>query len=207
MAEITKFIIAHKTTGEIYLDNAKKMSLSKNEVLLFELFYNNPGIIFSADDISVKCWPGRIVSPSSVPVSIKRVRDMLKKLDLSSKIITHKGIGYSYYCNDNINATFSEGLVDIDISTEMSAAGSHRNGLLLLIAFIILASCFLFSSLEWNEITSRFNKDKKALIISNSSNESVVNINTLNPGDVIFIDKSNHSILCNEDGCLPYVKK
>ncbi|HBA7472105.1 TPA: hypothetical protein J1X91_004920, partial [Escherichia coli] len=69
--------------------------LSKNECLLIRYFYERQGITISRDELIQQCWPGRVVSPTSLPVAIKHIRDILKKAGYNEVIKTHKGEGYS----------------------------------------------------------------------------------------------------------------
>ncbi|MBS9316426.1 hypothetical protein KER56_08180 [Escherichia coli] len=41
------------------------------------------------------CWPGKSVSPVSLPVAIKHIRDAFKRHTSDEVILTHKGRGYS----------------------------------------------------------------------------------------------------------------
>ncbi|HAK3505546.1 TPA: hypothetical protein H1R48_004403 [Salmonella enterica] len=70
--------------------------LSKNECSLIKYLYERQGILISRDELTQQCWPGRIVSATSLPVAIKHIRDVLKKTKKEEIIKTHKGEGYSF---------------------------------------------------------------------------------------------------------------
>ncbi|MCW6638799.1 winged helix-turn-helix domain-containing protein, partial [Yersinia ruckeri] len=71
-------------------------SLSKNECLMLELLYENSDSVISIENIIKGSWLGKVVSPISVPVAIKHIRDILKKCIATQVIVTHKGVGYSF---------------------------------------------------------------------------------------------------------------
>lgn len=157
-------------TKSILLTREGEYALSKNEVLLLELFYTNPNEVFSNDEISTACWPGRVVSPSSVPVAIKRVRDLLKKAHLKSKIITHKGEGYSFSFEDSAEIKFTE--------SECNSNDTHpsikNNNIKIIISIFIFTSAYLLvflSKLEWSEIITQYDSSNKIKIITNSIDE------------------------------------
>lgn len=79
--------------------NDELHALSKNEVLLLEHLYNHAGEVIPRDSLLSICWPERVVSPGSLPVAIKRVRDVLRKALSNEIIITHKNAGYSLQPN------------------------------------------------------------------------------------------------------------
>lgn len=93
----------------------EKYSLSKNEILIIELLYSNPERVLSVAEISKQCWPGRIVSNASVPVSIKHIRDVFKEHFACNIILTVKGVGYR----------FSQGSVDINIVDKLDESNKE----------------------------------------------------------------------------------
>lgn len=199
-----KIIISvNKTTGEVNVEG-ELHSLSKNEVLLLELLNSNPGVIYSAEDISIACWPGRVVSASSVPVAVKRVRDFLKKTQLKSRIITHKGAGYSFLLEDNIEIIFGE--MDLDksvnpVRNEVTTTSSYNSLAIIVISLsVCFFSWFFYSALEWDEISVRYGNNNKQVI--SSANSDDIDMSSLKAGESIYIDQSNHSVICNEKDCL-----
>ena len=103
-------MVAMIIRGETLYINGEEQALSASEVALLYLLYSNPNVIFGSDDIIQKCWPDRIVSAGSVPVSIKHIRDTLKKITEKQVIMTHKGKGYSF---DNTGGHLSIDMSDI----------------------------------------------------------------------------------------------
>ncbi|EAQ2736416.1 hypothetical protein E4H57_23030 [Salmonella enterica] len=195
-------ISANKANGEINV-GGELYSLSKNEVLLLELLNSTPGVVYSADDISIACWPGRVVSASSVPVAVKRVRDFLKKAQLKSRIITHKGVGYSFLMDDNIEIIFRDiELVKNDNLVQKDTISTSKYNYLIRV-FIALFVCFFvwlfFFTLEWDDISVQNGADNKQ-IISSTDNDKV-DVNSLKSGECLFIDQSNYSVVCTDEGC------
>lgn len=192
----------NKTNG-ILLTKEGEYALSKNEVLLLELFYTNPNEIFSNDEISVACWPGRVVSQSSVPVAIKRVRDLLKKTNLKSKIITHKGEGYSFSLEDSAKIRFIESECCDNDSLPHTQSDNiiSVKFIVCIFALFSMCLCMFLSNLEWDEVSVKYSEQKKIKIITNAVDDEREDFNKYNKGDSVFIDRTNHSIICNEMGC------
>ncbi|EEJ2306408.1 hypothetical protein YI53_004568 [Salmonella enterica subsp. enterica] len=89
-------VTVNKDTNTVYIDG-ERYALSTSEIMLLEFLYSNPGVIFPANEISKKCWPGRVVSYASVPVAIKHIRDVFSANNGWRGIIqTKKGEGYKF---------------------------------------------------------------------------------------------------------------
>ncbi|EGC4270882.1 hypothetical protein JNC30_004663 [Salmonella enterica] len=190
-------------TNCILLSKEGEYALSKNEVLLLELFYTNPNEIFSNDEISTACWPGRVVSQSSVPVAIKRVRDLLKKTNLRSKIITHKGEGYSFSLEDSVKIRFIESEYCDNNSLPHTKSDNiiSVKFIVCIFALFSMCLCMFLSNLEWNEVSVKYSEHKKIKIITNVIDKDGEDFTKYNKGDSVFIDRTNHSVICNEMGC------
>ncbi|MFL4556305.1 transcriptional regulator [Yersinia kristensenii] len=88
-------IVLDKLKNVLVINN-EAHSLSKNEVLLLEHLYLRGGEVIPRDDLISTCWPDRVVSPVSLPVAIKHIRDVLRKATQNEVIKTHKSVGYSF---------------------------------------------------------------------------------------------------------------
>ncbi|EIA0326220.1 winged helix-turn-helix domain-containing protein, partial [Escherichia coli] len=103
--------------------NKTSFQLSKNEVLLIEYLYKNKGTIISHDELVCHCWPGRMVSASSLPVAIKHIRDIFKKLSSKEVIKTYKGEGYAFLLD--IEITITESLDELSASVDKQTEAPH----------------------------------------------------------------------------------
>lgn len=78
----------------LIINNATHV-LSCNEMLILKTLYESNEQPVSQSAIMETCWPGRVVSPASLPVAIKHIRDVFRTYTDDDIIITHKGKGYS----------------------------------------------------------------------------------------------------------------
>ncbi|MBW5821330.1 winged helix-turn-helix domain-containing protein [Yersinia enterocolitica] len=88
-------IVLDKLKNVLVINN-EAHALSKNEVLLLEHLYLRGGEVIPRDELISTCWPDRVVSPVSLPVAIKHIRDVLRKATQNEVIKTHKSVGYSF---------------------------------------------------------------------------------------------------------------
>ncbi|ENY9823207.1 transcriptional regulator, partial [Escherichia coli] len=65
----------------VMFPNGEYDLLSKHEYLLIKYLYNKKGEIVSRSELIQHCWPEKIVSPTSLPVAIKHLRDLLRKAE------------------------------------------------------------------------------------------------------------------------------
>lgn len=115
----------NKDTNIVYIDGEYYV-LSKNEIMLLEFLYSNPGVIFSANEISKKCWPGRIVSCASVPVAIKHIRDVFNiNNNRESIILTKKGEGYKF-CESEFIINFVDNEISMNIQKNSESTISEN---------------------------------------------------------------------------------
>lgn len=183
--------------------------LSKNECLLIRYFYERQGITISRDELIQQCWPGRVVSPTSLPVAIKHIRDILKKAGHNEVIKTHKGEGYSLL----------PGMLEIDFIDEFSenkiedfskTHKTHKKTRYLLyprqiLSFIIIglsmfSGVFLGLTLCTNNI-KHWRTDNGALIISNSKVTSQIADYASYQEGSVFIDDMGTALICNKFKC------
>ncbi|WP_170913941.1 winged helix-turn-helix domain-containing protein [Salmonella enterica] len=190
----------------------RQFQISRNEMLILEYLYNNAGKTVSREDLLSKCWPDRIVSPVSLPVAIKHIRDIFKQITDCEVIITHKSIGYSF-CNENINITIKEeyppssNATDYDKNSPKTSKriatfiNKYRGwyGDILIYALVLL---LLKALLGDDNIVTITNKETQHKLITNAS-ISIEKVNDLfsNHDDIIFFDDASGLIKCNDKGC------
>ncbi|KAB0587204.1 MULTISPECIES: winged helix-turn-helix domain-containing protein [Edwardsiella] len=183
--------------GETLYINEEEQALSASEVALLYLLYSNPNVIFGSDDIIKKCWPDRIVSAGSVPVSIKHIRDTLKKITEKQVIITHKGKGYSF---DNIAGYISIDMCDINQGAISLASDSKFSVTKIKTLFVIaVGAIFIVGLLDW--LSNTFIIVDNDLDVSSGHLEMSKYKKSSN-GEVIFHDANGKVIRCNNATCL-----
>lgn len=179
----------------IALTKDEPSQLSKNELLLIKYLYGNQGTIISKDDLLYHCWPGKIVSPTSLPVAIKRIRDIFRKIEKDEAIKTHKGEGYS----------FVPGMITIKfINKEKKACTPHaiqRRRVYCIVVTLAYVVFFLFIAkmMFSGNIKSR-NTRNGQLIMSLGNNIPAIKNHTT-PGDIVFIDDTMSILICNHQNC------
>lgn len=206
---------------EIYIDKIAKevkvagelFYLSSSELLLLELLYINKGVTVSREQIYKECWPGRLVSPASLPVAIKHVRDIFKKISENKQIIiTHKGIGYSFSTDSTIELIFSsskdiedekidKGVLELSHSPELNKSAlwfslSLFPGLLLFFWMVFT----IMANKEPEDVTTVIH-DKKQI----SFNLLYDDVSTVPSNDNysrIFKDVNGSIIQCNDKECV-----
>lgn len=91
-----KELFCHATTGEVY-DNTGAVlhRFGRSEVNLLLAFVDNyNGSFLSRESLIALGWPRKVVSNGSLPVSIKKIRDGLAKLNSNLRIENQSGFGY-----------------------------------------------------------------------------------------------------------------
>ncbi|EDT6631064.1 hypothetical protein [Salmonella sp. 32020501-2019-00050] len=68
-------VTVNKDTNTVYIDG-ERYALSTSEIMSLEFWHSNPGVIPPRQRNKKKCWTGRGVSYTSVPVAIKHIRDV-----------------------------------------------------------------------------------------------------------------------------------
>ncbi len=72
-----------------------EITLTKNEMIIFNCLLNNQGKIVSRDDIITDLWSNsEFVNDNTLSVNIGRLRNKLSELGYENTIETRKGIGY-----------------------------------------------------------------------------------------------------------------
>lgn len=182
--------------------------LSKNECLLIKYLYKKQGTLISKDELIQHCWPGRVVSATSLPVAIKHIRDILKKIKNEEIIRTHKGEGYS----------FLPGIVEIKIidphpedntvrTKKTAKIRTHKAQIQKLSTTLrIGVNVFFWATLSFVIYTRYTNNIKHwhtnsgSLIISTSETTREIK-DTLPEGYSVFIDNMNSTLICNKKTC------
>jgi len=78
----------------LYL-NGEKVNLTKKEYNILQLFLENPGQVFSREQIKDRAWEEEAcIIDRAVDVHIRRLRGKLK--EYASIIVTYPGVGYGY---------------------------------------------------------------------------------------------------------------
>ena len=74
----------------------KVVTLSRSECLLLKHLMDNCSQTLCREFLLTHCWPGRIVTSSSLNVAIKNVRSALKEVGSDCKVITVQKEGYCF---------------------------------------------------------------------------------------------------------------
>ncbi|HBA9649598.1 winged helix-turn-helix domain-containing protein [Escherichia coli] len=182
--------------------------LSKNECFLIKYLYEKQGTLISRDELIQHCWPGRVVSAASLPVAIKHIRDVLKKIKNEEIIKTHKGEGYS----------FLPGIVEIriiDSHTEDKTVKTKKTTrikinkiqiLKILTALRIGTNVFFWGMIcfviytRYTSNIKHWHTNSGALITSTSETTRELKV-TLPEGDSVFIDDMGSTLICNNSTC------
>lgn len=216
-------IILDKLKNVLVINN-ETHALSKNEVLLLEHLYLHGGEVIPRDDLLSTCWPDRVVSPVSLPVAIKHIRDVLRKATQNEVIKTHKSVGYSFQ-QDSLELAINSAVYEQQINTaeirqetpvENSAEqeqplqatkvhGGKRfshNYTYYFMAIAIIVIMALFISGE-EDIISFTDSDTHSTIITNvppALDNSAAALPKVKNG-VIFKDNFGSVIVCNHVEC------
>ena len=79
----------------------KVVTLSPSECLLLKHLMDNCSQTLGREFLLTHCWPGRIVTNSSLNVAIKNVRTALKEVGSDCKVITVQKEGYCFVAPEN----------------------------------------------------------------------------------------------------------
>lgn len=204
-----KIVSSHQVTldvlrNTIFIDGISN-PLSKNECLLIKYLYERQGSAISKCELTEHCWPRRMVSATSLPVAIKHIRDVLKKITNEEVIKTHKGEGYSF-----LPGVIEIKIIDSPLSGETintEKTGYHklqtRN---FLTAITIGTSVFLWGTFNFVMYARYTNNIKHwytnngLLIISTSKTTSNLT-ESLHKGDSVFIDDMGSTLICDKLTC------
>ncbi|HEN3481057.1 TPA: winged helix-turn-helix domain-containing protein [Yersinia enterocolitica] len=208
----------------VLMINNEAHALSKNEVLLLEHLYLHSGEVIPRDDLITTCWPDRVVSPVSLPVAIKHIRDVLRKATQNEVIKTHKSVGYSFQ-QDSLelainSAVYEQQINKAEIRQETPVENSAEQNQQLLpvkthggekishnytnyfMASVIVLVMALFISGE-EDIISFIDSDTHSTIITNvppALDNNAAKLPAVNHG-VIFKDNFGSVIVCDHVEC------
>lgn len=186
--------------------------LSKNECFLVKYLYERQGTSISRDELTQHCWPGRVVSATSLPVAIKHIRDVLKKIKNEEIIKTHKGEGYSFLPGvveiKIIDSSPGDKTIKTKNTKNTVKTGHHKLQIRnFLTAITIGASVFFWGAISFVIYTRYTNNIKHwhtnngSLIISTSETMSDELIDAVHEGDSIFIDDMESTLICDKQTC------
>ncbi|UWZ98677.1 winged helix-turn-helix domain-containing protein [Vibrio splendidus] len=77
-------------------ESGKRATLSLSESLILEHLVKNSPKAVGRDFLLEHCWPGRVVTGSSLNVAVKNIRTALNSLECDCKILTVQKEGYSF---------------------------------------------------------------------------------------------------------------
>ena len=96
----------------------KVVTLSPSECLLLKHLMDNCSQTLGREFLLTHCWPGRIVTNSSLNVAIKNVRSALKEVGSDCKVITVQKEGYCFVAPENSVETDSHTALERNIVSE-----------------------------------------------------------------------------------------
>lgn len=86
----------------------KHVTLSPSECLILNYLMDNCSQTIGREFLLTHCWPGRVVTSSSLNVAIKNVRSALKEVGSDCKVITVQKEGYCFVSPDKGGARVAE---------------------------------------------------------------------------------------------------
>ncbi|WP_373940839.1 winged helix-turn-helix domain-containing protein [Vibrio chagasii] len=96
----------------------KVVTLSPSECLLLKYLMDNCSQTLGREFLLTHCWPGRIVTNSSLNVAIKNVRSALKEVGSDCKVITVQKEGYCFVAPESSVETDSDTAFERNIVSE-----------------------------------------------------------------------------------------
>ncbi|MFV8463670.1 winged helix-turn-helix domain-containing protein [Vibrio campbellii] len=96
----------------------KVVTLSPSECLLLKHLMDNCSQTLGREFLLTHCWPGRIVTNSSLNVAIKNVRSALKEVGSDCKVITVQKEGYCFVAPENSVEPDSDTALERNIVSE-----------------------------------------------------------------------------------------
>ncbi|MBB9375321.1 winged helix-turn-helix domain-containing protein [Escherichia coli] len=182
--------------------------LSKNECLLIKYLYERQGASISRDELTQHCWPGKIVSAASLPVAIKHIRDVLKKIKSEEIVKTHKGEGYSFIPGiieiKIIDRHPGDGTMSTKETVKIKSRKSQARDFLT--ALTIGVSVFFWGGSGFVIYTRYANNikhwhTKNGLLIISTTETMDEFTGAVHEGDTIFIDDMDSMLICNKLKC------
>ncbi|WP_439147753.1 winged helix-turn-helix domain-containing protein [Vibrio sp.] len=86
----------------------KHVTLSPSECLILNYLMDNCSQTIGREFLLTHCWPGRVVTSSSLNVAIKNVRTALKEVGSDCKVITVQKEGYCFVSPDKGGARVAD---------------------------------------------------------------------------------------------------
>ena len=96
----------------------KVVTLSRSECLLLKHLMDSCSQTLGREFLLTHCWPGRIVTSSSLNVAIKNVRSALKEVGSDCKVITVQKEGYCFVAPESSVETDSHTALERNIVSE-----------------------------------------------------------------------------------------
>lgn len=96
----------------------KVVTLSPSECLLLKHLMDNCSQTLGREFLLTHCWPGRIVTNSSLNVAIKNVRSALKEVGSDCKVITVQKEGYCFVAPESSVETDRDTALERNIVSE-----------------------------------------------------------------------------------------
>ncbi|MCG9694111.1 winged helix-turn-helix domain-containing protein [Vibrio sp. Isolate22] len=96
----------------------KVVTLSPSECLLLKHLMDNCSQTLGREFLLTHCWPGRIVTNSSLNVAVKNVRSALKEVGSDCKVITVQKEGYCFVAPESSVETDSDTALERNIVSE-----------------------------------------------------------------------------------------
>lgn len=208
MKNVSSHNVILDVSGNRIILNEESNPLSKSECFLIKYLYERQGVLISKDELTQRCWPGRVVSATSLPVAIKHIRDVLRKIKNEEIIKTHKGEGYSF-----IPGVIEMKIIDAhpgdEITSTKKAVKTKYNKLQILDfltvikmvtgVFLVWGVGFVIYTKYLNNIRC-WHTNSGLLIISTSEITSESSY-TFHEGDSIFIDDMDSTLICDKLTC------
>lgn len=88
-----------RTSGKIFLNGVEMGRLNYSDRLVFECLITEKGNIVNKDVLLSVGWPGRIVVPNSLSLSIRNIRDALERIGIYNEPETIPKQGYRLSAN------------------------------------------------------------------------------------------------------------
>ena len=74
---------------------SRELTLTKNEMIIFQLLLNNRQCIVTRDELMTDLWDNNeFINDNALTVNISRLRNKLQNFGLENRIETRKGQGY-----------------------------------------------------------------------------------------------------------------
>ncbi|PTQ00476.1 transcriptional regulator [Vibrio sp. ZF 223] len=103
----------------------ERVTLSPSEALILEFLVKNSPKAVGRDFLLEHCWPGRVVTGSSLNVAVKNIRTALGSLKCDCKILTVQKEGYSFSRPQQLGGYLTPtSAIQVEVIDETSASKS-----------------------------------------------------------------------------------